>query len=394
MIENIITERLNDLAEQFAGGDWNWHIYSELYKNFKNDDLKHLLSGLQYGLNSSLELLNKRLPTEKSEGYFHADSSRFLLYFVHGIEDLEKDLSKTKYSFKLLDRCRETLRSLKKFIVERNGSSIPIGTDKFEIHYNEPIFISKDTIEVLNSSTRTTLTLIGAGSYANVHTYEDPRYDKQIVVKKAKKTLEEKDLKRIKKEFEVMKELNSPYIVDVYKYHDQDNSYTMEYMDFTLGDYIRKKNNVITMRERINIINQILKAFKYTASKKILHQDISPTNILIKKYDDTVVVKLSDFGLYKEDDNQLTVATTVVKGSWNDPSLHTIGFKKYNVQHEVYAITRIIYFVMTGKEKLQDCNASLKKFVEMGTASDMKMRFKDIEELCKGFEKLLRETLV
>ena len=44
----------------------------------------------------------------------------------------------------------------------------------------------------------------------------------------------EKELKRFKQEFEIMKSLNSPYIVDVYSYNDDNNSYIMEYMDFTL----------------------------------------------------------------------------------------------------------------------------------------------------------------
>ena len=44
-------------------------------------------------------------------------------------------------------------------------------------------------------------------------------------------------------------------------------------------------------------------------------------NILIKEYDDTLVVKLSDFGLVKIPDSTLTTVNTEFKGYFNDPAL-------------------------------------------------------------------------
>lgn len=50
---------------------------------------------------------------------------------------------------------------------------------------------------------------------------------------------------------------------------------------------------------------KILRAIDNLHSKGHLHRDISPKNILIKKYDDSIVVKLSYFGLVKIPDSTL-----------------------------------------------------------------------------------------
>ena len=61
-------------------------------------------------------------------------------------------------------------------------------------------------------------------------------------------------------EYFVYEDLNSPYIVDVYSYNNDDNSYIMEYMDFTLDKFIRLNNDKISSGVRKSIILQLLKA--------------------------------------------------------------------------------------------------------------------------------------
>ena len=60
------------------------------------------------------------------------------------------------------------------------------------------------------------LKTIGSGSYATVSKYYDKRYDRWFAVKKAKKGLNDKELIRFRREFDDMKSLNSPYVVEVY----------------------------------------------------------------------------------------------------------------------------------------------------------------------------------
>lgn len=237
------------------------------------------------------------------------------------------------------------------------------------------------------------LKLIGEGSYALVFKYKDEFYHKNFVLKRAKKDLTLKELSRFEHEFQQMEILKSPYIVEVYCYIKDNNEYVMEYMDFTLADYINKNNTKLTFNQRKVIGFQILKAFSYIHSKGLLHRDISPKNVLIKEYEDVLVIKIADFGLVKIPDSTLTTAHTDFKGYFNDPSLILDGFNSYGILHETYALTRLLYFVMTGKTQLDRIdNYSLKNFVTSGLNVDKSKRYQNVNELLEAFKALQEKS--
>ena len=120
-----------------------------------------------------------------------------------------------------------------------------------------------------------------------------------------------------------------------------------EYMDDTLDGYISSHNSTLDCKQRKSIVRQILRAFEYIHSKGQLHRDISPKNILVKLYEDTIVIKIADFGLVKSRTVHLHQQLQSLKATFNDPILAVEGFNTYNIEHEIYALTRIVYFVMT-----------------------------------------------
>lgn len=214
-------------------------------------------------------------------------------------------------------------------------------------------------------------------------------YNKKIIIKRAKKSISEKELERFKQEFKSLKTLNSPYIVEVFKYDEQKNEYSMEYMDCTLESYIEKNNQKLNFKKRKRIKSQIMKGFDYVHKKDMLHRDISPKNILLKEYDDgTLVAKISDFGLVKIKTNKLTSLNTEFKGSFNDPSLMH-KFKEYTLVHEIYSISYLIYYILTGKTNVVETeNNALNNFINQGMNNEISMRFKNIQEMLKAFNKI------
>ena len=186
-----------------------------------------------------------------------------------------------------------------------------------------------------------------------------------------------------------MKELNSPYIVEVYKYDGEKNEYYMELMDISLYEFINKNNNKLTTIERKKIGIQILKAFNYIHSKRLLHRDINPKNILLKIYDDSRVVKVADFGLVKVPNLQVTSFNTDIKGYFNDQALELEGFSNYSILHETYALTRLLFFVLTGRIKTTNVkDEQLKKFLAIGLNPDKNKRFKNLNELTIAFKNI------
>ena len=363
--------------------------YSDLYKSFRNQKLREMLMTLHHDLVGLFRTMNERLPTGEHEAHFWAEPSRDLIKRIEIIFSLVSSLRETSLAFQidpyyldLLTRCRD-------FLSSSGGSSLPPNMAKIELYYTLPIFLplSNITISYKQQEFAFDLKLIGSGSYANVYKYKDAFYNRPFILKRAKKELTDKEVARFKREFDVMNDLSSPYILEVYCYNPDKNEYIMEYMDDTLDGYIAAHNSTLTIIQRKGIAQQILRAFDYLHSKGHLHRDISPKNILIKEYDDTLVVKLSDFGLVKIVDSTLTTVNTEFKGYFNDPALVVEGFNTYSIVHETYALTRVIYFVMTGKTNTEKItNQNLRSFVERGLNPDKAKRFQNIRDMISAFK--------
>ena len=363
--------------------------YSDLYKSFRNQKLREILMTLHHDLVGLFRTMNERLPTGEHEAHFWAEPSRDLIKRIEIIFSLVSSLKETPLAFQidpyyldLLTRCRD-------FLSSSGGSSLPPNMAKVELYYTLPIFLPLSSITISHKQQDFTfdLKLIGSGSYANVYKYKDTFYNRPFILKRAKKELTDKEVARFKREFDVMNDLSSPYILEVYCYNPDKNEYIMEYMDYTLDGYIAAHNSTLTIIQRKGIAQQILRAFDYLHSKGHLHRDISPKNILIKEYDDTLVVKLSDFGLVKIPDSTLTTVNTEFKGYFNDPALVVEGFNTYGIVHETYALTRVIYFVMTGKTNTEKiANQNLRSFVEKGLNPDKAKRFQNIHDMISAFK--------
>lgn len=363
--------------------------YSDLYKSFRNKKLREILMTLHHDLVGLFRTMNERLPTGEHEAHFWAEPSRDLIKRIEIIFSLVSSLKETPLAFQidpyyldLLTRCRD-------FLSSSGGSSLPPNMAKVELYYTLPIFLPLSSITISHKQQDFTfdLKLIGSGSYANVYKYKDTFYNRPFILKRAKKELTDKEVARFKREFDVMNDLSSPYILEVYCYNPDKNEYIMEYMDYTLDGYIAAHNSTLTIVQRKGIAQQILRAFDYLHSKGHLHRDISPKNILIKEYDDTLVVKLSDFGLVKIPDSTLTTVNTEFKGYFNDPALVVEGFNTYGIVHETYALTRVIYFVMTGKTNTEKItNQNLRAFVEKGLNPDKIKRFQNIRDMISAFK--------
>lgn len=363
--------------------------YSDLYKSFRNQKLREILMTLHHDLVGLFRTMNERLPTGEHEAHFWAEPSRDLIKRIEIIFSLVSSLKETPLAFQidpyyldLLTRCRD-------FLSSSGGSSLPPNMAKVELYYTLPIFLPLSSITISHKQQDFTfdLKLIGSGSYANVYKYKDTFYNRPFILKRAKKELTDKEVARFKREFDVMNDLSSPYILEVYCYNPDKNEYIMEYMDYTLDGYIAAHNSTLTIVQRKGIAQQILRAFDYLHSKGHLHRDISPKNILIKEYDDTLVVKLSDFGLVKIPDSTLTTVNTEFKGYFNDPALVVEGFNTYGIVHETYALTRVIYFVMTGKTNTEKItNQNLRAFVEKGLNPDKIKRFQNIRDVISAFK--------
>ena len=289
----------------------------ELYNYVPNVDLRSLLSIYHTQLNNWFSVLNNDLRVEYDDngnavykgGYFHAQDSRDLLEVFDDIDRLRTKCASTPYAFRLVsDSYDKSIRQCRRFVEKSGGSTIPEGFPPIEIIELTPIFQLTTSIAIAQGekTVYTTLNSVGEGSYARVFSYIDPTYHIPIIVKRARPELDNKELARFKHEYEVLKSLRSPYVVNVFSYDDFRNEYTMEFMDENIIEFIQRSNNKLSLAERKGIIAQICRGLTYVHRKGYLHRDLSLSNVLIKHYEDVDVVKLGDFGLVKEPESTLT----------------------------------------------------------------------------------------
>jgi eukaryotic-like serine/threonine-protein kinase len=143
-----------------------------------------------------------------------------------------------------IDRCKPWLSM-------SYGSTVPEDFEQIRLIKFEPVFIRPETtVKLKKRQSAVQLKMVGEGSHAIVYSFIDPDHGIKFAVKRAKKDLEERDLYRFRQEFEVLKRLSFPYIVEVYQYDETRNEYKLEYCDETLRDYIARRNNKLSFASR------------------------------------------------------------------------------------------------------------------------------------------------
>lgn len=208
-------------------------MYRELYSSFNHDEIICIFSTLHNEIINSFNAMNSRLPaTETSNRHFWAESSRTLKNAIEIAIEMEDNFKNTEFSFSIDKEYRKLFDDCLGFLEDSYGSTLPIGMKKVKLYYKIPIFNRNNThTKSSKSSVPFNLKLLGEGSYAQVFEYKDLDYDKFFCIKRAKKDINDKEKERFIREFDYMKKLKSPYVLEVYKFDNVKYEYTMEYMD-------------------------------------------------------------------------------------------------------------------------------------------------------------------
>lgn len=366
--------------------------YAQIYEDLVPDTkVAQLFSIIHQKLDELLGHMNSK---SKINGHYNAAESRELLDVIDLIDGLKQILKTTKYNFIIQKDYESKLKQSSVFLVRSGGSPIPEDYKEIQLQKYDPIFFFTTTSITIPSRNETLdLKLVGEGAFAIVHKFKDPYYNKVFAKKTIKSSTTEREKERFLKEYKIMSEMNFPYILEVYRLTEDDNSYVMEYCDSNLENFIAKNNSKIGFEVRKRIALQFLYAINYIHYKELLHRDISTRNILIKQYDSGVVaMKLSDFGLVKEAESEFTKSDTEYKGSIIDPTVDPSvdKFKNYNIKNEIYAIGVVLQFIFTGKKSIaaDKIPQNLQSIVVRCTSNDLNSRYSKVTEIVSDVEQV------
>jgi serine/threonine protein kinase len=268
------------------------------------------------------------------------------------------------------------------------GSTVPDDFRQIRIIKYRPVFLRPEiSVKLVKNQQAVQLKMVGEGSYAVVYSYIDPDYGIKFAVKRGKKGLGERDLRRFRQEFDVLKRLSFPYIVEVYQYDERRNEYRMEFCDETLRDYISRRNNKLSFASRKRIALQFLYGINYIHHEGYLHRDVSLQNVLLKVFGGgAVLVKLSDFGLVKDRESEFTRTGTGMRGTIRDPLLS--NFKDYAVLNEIYALGWVLSYIFTGREALKAGTDEVGRIVQKCAAYETTERYQRVMDLIADVERL------
>jgi mitogen-activated protein kinase-activated protein kinase 2 len=117
---------------------------------------------------------------------------------------------------------------------------------------------------------------------------------------------------------------------------------------FTLIDELNKKNEHFTEKEVALIMKQICLAVKHLHSINIAHRDLKPENILLsnKIINNSLVIKLTDFGFAKEEDSGLI--TPCCTPYYVAPEILSVNSFEYSMSCDIWSLGVIMYILLCG----------------------------------------------
>lgn len=199
--------------------------------------------------------------------------------------------------------------------------------------------------------------LIGIGGMANVYRCYDTIDDREVAIKILKdeylNNLE--FIRRFKNESKAIAVLSHPNIVKVFdvSFGDMIQYIVMEYIDgITLKEYIQQQG-VLTWKETVHLISQVLQALSHAHSKGVVHRDIKPQNMMLLS-DGTI--KVTDFGIARFSNNTRTMTEQAIG------SVHYIAPEQAkgditDGRTDIYSLGVMMYEMLTGKLPYDGDNA-------------------------------------
>ena len=232
------------------------------------------------------------------------------------------------------------------------------------------------------------ISMLGNGSFGKVRLYRDKNFKELLFAIKTlkKEGISPYQFNLLKREVDILSNMDHPNIVKYFGIFEDDLfiHIVMEYLKGQdLSKIISLKNyNDFSENQMGIIIQQLLKALSFIHSKKIIHRDIKPENILFSDKKNLYTLKLIDFGLAANSDQEIKTVGT--------PSYMSPEMIDGNVTYvsDIWSVGVIVYQMITGDLPFigkGDDNKTLYEKIKNGNYDTEILNEKDCSEEVKDF---------
>ena len=191
-----------------------------------------------------------------------------------------------------------------------------------------------------------TIKKIGSGHYGKIYLVRVN--GKEMALKRIESSNDKgMDLSALR-EIKILRNIDHPYIIRIHDIFSEKNStlcLLMDYHPFDLKNLIKNKI-LLSETEVIEIIYQILEAFKYLHTQAIVHRDIKPDNVLISSEG---ITKLIDFGLARHIQSVTEPLTKYVITQWYKPPEVLYGSEYYGIKVDIWSLGCVFAELLLGK---------------------------------------------
>jgi serine/threonine protein kinase len=265
--------------------------------------------------------------------------------------------------------------------------------------------------------------LLGTGGMGDVYLAEDIKLHRQIALKivKAEFETDSERIERFKREARAVSALNHPNIITIYAIEETEagNFIATEFIE---GQTLRERiaAGPLSWQEAVKIALQITRALESAHSVGIIHRDVKPANIMIRR---DGIVKVLDFGLAKltardsiDNETREHTAPHRVMGTINYMSPEQILGERVDERSDIFSFGVVLYEMLSGVTPFQGAsdaaiyNATLNKvqpslselnkeippqldqIVKYAMEKDRERRYTRISELRADLKNILHES--
>lgn len=193
--------------------------------------------------------------------------------------------------------------------------------------------------------------LVGRGGMGVVYAAVQENLGREVALKVLGADLadEQEFVERFTREATALARLDSPHVIHVYDHGEEDGMLYIATQFVPEGDFgqMLHQHGPAAPAQALELIGQVATGLQHAHEAGLIHRDIKPANVLIRNRGGEATAYLSDFGIVRTNDTQLTRAGGAIgTPAYMAPEIHT--GQQASVASDIYSMGCLLWAALTG----------------------------------------------